>query len=89
MVVDPNLEPIGHSTRLLSGVALGVELVTHVESMFSERDGTGRVPSLVGEDGSLSFPSEVIFDPTASGKAFVCNLSTGDADAASVLRTHP
>lgn len=43
----------------------------------------------VVEGGPLSFPSEVVFDPTARGKAFVCNFSPSAPDAAGVLRTHP
>jgi sugar lactone lactonase YvrE len=43
----------------------------------------------VVERGALSFPSEVVFDPTAGGKAFVCNFSPSAPEQAGVLRTHP
>lgn len=49
---------------------------------------SGRVRTVV-ESGPLSFPSEVVFDPTEPGTAFVCNFSPGDADVAGVLRTRP
>jgi sugar lactone lactonase YvrE len=43
----------------------------------------------VVEGEPLSFPSEVVFDPTARGKAFVCNFSPSAPGAAGVLRTRP
>lgn len=57
-------------------------------------DDVGRVVRVpVAADGSAgtpeTFPSEVVFDPTAPGKAFVCNFSPGVPGDAGVLRTHP
>lgn len=49
---------------------------------------SGRLRTVV-ENGPLSFPSEIVFDPTARGKAFVCNFSPEAPDAAGVLRTRP
>jgi hypothetical protein len=43
----------------------------------------------VAEGGLLSFPSEVVFDPTARGKAYICNFSQNAPENAGVLRTHP
>lgn len=43
----------------------------------------------VVEGGPLSFPSEVVFDPTERGKLFVCNFSPEAPDAAGVLRLRP
>lgn len=40
----------------------------------------------VFEGGSLSFPSEVVFDPTAPGTAFVCNFSNSAPEQGGVLR---
>jgi len=49
---------------------------------------SGRVRTVV-KGGPLSFPSEVVFDPTARGKTFVCNFSPGDSEDGGVLRTRP
>lgn len=49
---------------------------------------SGNLQTVV-DGGPLSFPSEAVLDPTASGKLFVCNFSPGAAEAAGVLRTHP
>ena len=70
--------------------ARGQQLYVAVNS----RDRVARVtrsqkPQTVAEGAPLSFPSEVAFDPTNPGTAFICNFSPGDADAAGVLRTHP
>lgn len=49
---------------------------------------SGNLKTVV-EESPLSFPSEVVFDPTDPGKAFVCNFSPETPDAAGVLRTRP
>lgn len=41
----------------------------------------------VVEGGALSFPSEVVFDPTASETAFICNFSPESPGVAGVPRT--
>ncbi|SFL49409.1 hypothetical protein SAMN04487950_3971 [Halogranum rubrum] len=49
---------------------------------------SGEVKTVV-EGDPLSFPSEVVFDPTEPGRAFVCNFSQENPERAGVLRTHP
>lgn len=47
---------------------------------------TGQLRTVV-EGSPLSFPSEVVFDPTHPDRMFVCNFSPENPDAAGVLRT--
>lgn len=49
---------------------------------------SGRVKTVV-EGEPLAFPSEVVFDPTDPGKAFVCNFTREAPAEAGVLRTRP
>ena len=51
------------------------------------RVSPSRQLTTVVEGGALSFPSEVVFDPTATERAFIRNLSPESPDAAGVLRT--
>jgi sugar lactone lactonase YvrE len=49
---------------------------------------SGRVQTVV-EGEPLAFPSEVVFDPTDPGNAFVCNFTRDAPSEAGVLRTRP